>query len=147
MAYPHIVNPLSPEEKLCQEAVYYLSMLARLKRNDREEDESNGGVCEGDEIETTCNCCRGVVDVWTVHVSLKELFRFPRIQQLNASEDDIRLAVFGWCDKTALVVRLMIFLLILVVEIIPMIENFIIHDESRSTFPLIRAWLNLYHII
>lgn len=91
MTYPYLDNPLSPEEKLCQEAVYYLNMLARHRRNKEGVDDEEEENCEERETKTICSCCGGVVDLGTLHVALKELFRFPQVQQLSTSEDDIRL--------------------------------------------------------
>ena len=114
VTYPYLDSPPSPEEKLCNESVFYLNSLAsrKMKEGDTEEegsgdqeddgeDKGHGGEDKGrddgeSEKEAHCKHCGGIIDLWTVHVALKELFKFPQIQRLTTSLDDIRYIVV--CD-------------------------------------------------
>ena len=69
--------------------MYYFNLILQgLKRYGAESEEESGGE---EELDNHCRHCKGLIDVGTVHVALKKLLKFQQIQQLCASEDEIRL--------------------------------------------------------
>lgn len=61
-----------------------------------------GAACNEEEgKENRCRHCRSLIDLWTVHVALKELFKFPQIQQLTVSVEDIRSAMIVYASSLA----------------------------------------------
>ena len=87
--YPYLTNPPSAKEKLCHTAVHCLNTIFQSTRHyGAEEGERESG--EEGEGENNCSHCKGIIDVGSVHIPLGKLLKFPRIQQLCSSEEEIR---------------------------------------------------------
>lgn len=87
-SHPYETNPLTIEEKLKRECVYYLYVLLKSHQqlegdcDDGDSGDGNGGDGDGDCDVMGKGLCR---------VALKDLLLFPRVKELCSSVDDIRL--------------------------------------------------------
>ena len=65
-----------------------------MKEGDTDEESSGESEDKGHAGETEkgthCKHCGGSVDLWTLHVALKEVFKYPQIQQMTSSVEDVR---------------------------------------------------------
>ena len=89
--HPYVKHPLSVEEKLCQEAEYYLHLLLR----ERDSEERPWTVEDAGEAESHRNDAANwrhdsEAPIEVEWIPLKELFRFPNISQLCSSTDMLR---------------------------------------------------------